>query len=180
MKEKFWNLPNALSLSRALLAVVVVILVIYSKITEAIVVFIIAALTDAIDGFLAKKDHKDNSIGIILDPICDKILIISAVISLIIKLNLELWKLVIFARDIFIALGFVIVLSAPVKKKINLKADIAGKTTTFLQISTIISIVLLPRYQNMLIILVLISSLFTIINYGRRFIDYFKTDKNLT
>lgn len=172
MKGKFFNLANIASLSRVLLAIVFVILVIYSKTRTALIIFIIAALTDVIDGHIARSTKQDKSIGIILDPICDKILIISAVIALVIKLNLPLWKLIIFAKDLLIMIGAIIVLSVKTDKKFKFKVNKIGKITTFLQLLTIVSIISFPRYENLFILLVIICSVLTVFNYSKSFVKH--------
>lgn len=81
--ERFWNIPNALSISRLALAAVAWGLIARSLFTAALVVFSIAAITDALDGFIARLLKQESDIGRQLDPLVDKILIIGTLVYLL-------------------------------------------------------------------------------------------------
>lgn len=78
-----WNVPNALTASRFLLAVVVFVLVAYEAYTSALVCFLIAAGTDWIDGKWARHYGQITKVGRIFDPFVDKIIICGAFIALV-------------------------------------------------------------------------------------------------
>lgn len=78
-----WNVPNALTASRFLLAVVVFGLVAYEAYTSALVCFLIAAGTDWIDGKWARHYGQVTKVGRIFDPFVDKIIICGAFIALV-------------------------------------------------------------------------------------------------
>ncbi|MBN2233245.1 MAG: CDP-diacylglycerol--glycerol-3-phosphate 3-phosphatidyltransferase [Deltaproteobacteria bacterium] len=80
------NLPNILTMSR-ILAVPLIILLLYStnrwiNLFTA-VVFVLAAVTDALDGYLARKHHTVTPLGKLLDPVADKVLVLSAFVMLV-------------------------------------------------------------------------------------------------
>ena len=79
----FWNLPNALTLSRPALGAVAWGLIAYEKYAAALGVFLVAALTDALDGWLARKLGQASAIGRALDPLVDKVLIIGTLAYLL-------------------------------------------------------------------------------------------------
>lgn len=81
--ERFWNVPNALSISRLALAAVAWGLIARSLFTAALVVFSIAAITDALDGYIARRLKQESDIGRQLDPLVDKILIIGTLVYLL-------------------------------------------------------------------------------------------------
>jgi CDP-diacylglycerol---glycerol-3-phosphate 3-phosphatidyltransferase len=81
--EKFWNVPNVLTLSRLGLAVVVFAFVAHSWYWSALVVFSIAALTDALDGYFARLLDQGTAIGRQLDPLVDKVIVCGAFIYLL-------------------------------------------------------------------------------------------------
>jgi CDP-diacylglycerol--glycerol-3-phosphate 3-phosphatidyltransferase len=81
--EAFWNVPNILTLSRLGLAVVVFALVAYGWYWSALVVFVIAALTDALDGYFARLLDQGTTIGRQLDPLVDKVIVCGAFIYLL-------------------------------------------------------------------------------------------------
>src|SRR5690349_2287096 len=81
--EAFWNVPNILTLSRLVLAVVVFALVANGRYWSALVVFVIAALTDALDGYFARLLDQGTIIGRQLDPLVDKVIVCGAFIYLL-------------------------------------------------------------------------------------------------
>ncbi len=68
MVENFWNVPNALTLSRLVLAIVVFAFVANEWYWSALIIFVIAALTDALDGYFARLLNQGTAIGRQLDP----------------------------------------------------------------------------------------------------------------
>lgn len=76
------NLPNKLTLLRALLVPVFIVFALIDRITmnftAALIVFILASITDALDGYIARKNNLVTTFGKFLDPLADKILVISA------------------------------------------------------------------------------------------------------
>src|SRR3954452_22051522 len=83
LPPKFWNVPNTLTLSRLVLAVVVFALISYGYYWSAVVVFTLAALTDALDGYLARLLDQATPIGRQLDPLVDKVIVAGAYIYLL-------------------------------------------------------------------------------------------------
>jgi CDP-diacylglycerol--glycerol-3-phosphate 3-phosphatidyltransferase len=82
LPENFWNVPNALTLSRLALAVVVFVCVANAWYRTALAVFIVAALTDALDGYFARLLNQGTAIGRQLDPLVDKVIVCGAFIYL--------------------------------------------------------------------------------------------------
>jgi len=110
-------------------------------------VFVLASLSDAIDGYIARTKGQKTKAGTILDPLADKLLLSSAFICLYAKeslnsgLNLPLWiVLVVISRDLIILLGSVVIFI--VKQNLILVPTKWGKFTTALQMLAIISALL--------------------------------------
>lgn len=82
-RPSFWNVPNLLTLSRLVLGVFVFGLIAYEYYFVAAAVFGIAALTDALDGYIARLLNQATAIGRQLDPLIDKVLIAGAYIFLL-------------------------------------------------------------------------------------------------
>ena len=80
---RFWNVPNTLTMSRLLLAVVVFAQVSYGYYRSALVVFTLAAVTDALDGYLARLLDQATPIGRQLDPLIDKVIVAGTYIYLL-------------------------------------------------------------------------------------------------
>ncbi len=87
LSEQMWNVPNKLSAARLLLAIICFILIPMQWYRAALAVFVIAAGTDWIDGWYARKYDMVTQLGRILDPFCDKILICGAYILLAVEMR---------------------------------------------------------------------------------------------
>jgi CDP-diacylglycerol--glycerol-3-phosphate 3-phosphatidyltransferase len=80
---RFWNVPNTLTLSRLVLAVAVFALISYGFYLAAVVVFSLAALTDALDGYFARLLNQGTALGRQLDPLIDKVIVAGTYIYLL-------------------------------------------------------------------------------------------------
>lgn len=78
--ERIWTVPNLLSLARLVLSVVVFVLVVRADWPAATILFIIAASTDRLDGWYARRFNQISRLGRIFDPLVDKVLICGAFI----------------------------------------------------------------------------------------------------
>ena len=83
VKPRFWNVPNSLTVSRMVLALGVFALIEYQLFWWALVLFIIAAATDALDGYFARLLKQDTPVGRQLDPLIDKVIVAGAYIYLV-------------------------------------------------------------------------------------------------
>ena len=124
------NLPNCLTLMRILLVPVMVLLTETALYPWALAVFVLAALTDTLDGYLARKNGQVTAFGKFLDPVADKALVTCAFVCLCVRDVLPVWFvcLVVF-RDLVVD-G--LRLSAAAKGTVNAAAP-SGKIKTVLQ-----------------------------------------------
>ncbi|NOY62689.1 MAG: CDP-alcohol phosphatidyltransferase family protein [Gammaproteobacteria bacterium] len=100
------DIPNAISILRIALVPMLVLLLVQARFTEALLLFAIAGVSDALDGFLAKHYGWVSRLGSILDPLADKLLLVSSYVTLGLLGFLPLWLVVaVIARDIIIVLG---------------------------------------------------------------------------
>jgi len=130
------SLPNALTLIRILLIPVFVIFLISKSFQNALITFVIAGITDGLDGFIAKIWHQRTELGSYLDPIADKLLLASAFITLAILRIIPSWlTVIVMSRDILIALGFWVLTMT--NHKPTLKPRYTSKITTVFQILTV-------------------------------------------
>lgn len=138
------NLPNILTLTRVLLIPVFVIFIINKSFMYALITFTIAGVTDGIDGLLARITRQRTELGAFLDPIADKLLLISVYITLGIIEMLPSWlTVIVISRDVIISLGFLVMMLTGYRPQIH-PSFISKMTTTF-QILTIL-LVLLKGY----------------------------------
>lgn len=134
------GLANKLTLIRIFLVPIFIISLGYNQPLIALIVFTVAGLTDALDGYIARKRNEITMFGKIVDPIADKTLLLSAFIFIYnsnLAIKFPFWLVVlVISRDIYILFGsFLIYL---IKGHIRVHPSVFGKATTFLQISTVI------------------------------------------
>ncbi|RKY32293.1 MAG: CDP-diacylglycerol--glycerol-3-phosphate 3-phosphatidyltransferase [Candidatus Omnitrophota bacterium] len=115
----------------------------------ALSIFILAVVSDAVDGYIARKAKQKSEAGLILDPLGDKLLLVSAFILIYLKfpggVRFPMWViLVVITRDVLILLGAVVIFM--VKKDINIVPTLWGKLTTIFQMLTITVVLLYWKY----------------------------------
>jgi CDP-diacylglycerol--glycerol-3-phosphate 3-phosphatidyltransferase len=138
------NFPTVLTLSRIVLIPIFIFTVIRHTLFGAIV-FGIASITDFLDGYLARRSGEITKFGIILDPIADKFLVISALIVLVDMERLPSWIAIMIIVREFLVTGLRAVALA---KDIVIPAEIGGKIKTTTQIVAIICLILKKSILN--------------------------------
>jgi len=104
------NLPNLITLGRLLAVPLTIWLILSGAFWAAFWVFIAAGISDAVDGFIAKRFNLRTQIGALLDPVADKALLVSVYITLGIARQLPAWLVILVVfRDLMIVGGFVLV-----------------------------------------------------------------------
>ena len=135
------NIPNLLTILRILLVPLVVILLMDSAYAMALAVFILAGVTDGLDGFLARVLKQKTLLGAYLDPLADKALIASSFITLSILGFIPGWlTVIVIARDLVILLGISLLTILSVSFQIRPVA--VSKVTTALQLFTVFFVLL--------------------------------------
>ncbi|MCK4534894.1 MAG: CDP-alcohol phosphatidyltransferase family protein, partial [Syntrophobacterales bacterium] len=100
------NIPNMLTMIRIILVPVFVILLMQGSFSHALAVFVVAGVTDGLDGFLARILRQQTVLGSYLDPLADKALIITAFVALSILDIIPGWlAVIVISRDCVILLG---------------------------------------------------------------------------
>lgn len=142
------NLPNWITIFRILLIPFFVAMILKYRQVHleyfryyAICIFLLAVISDAVDGAIARISHKKTQIGTLLDPLADKLLLLSAILLLSIPIpglkQLPIWVLVTFiSRDLILIFGAVVVYLH--NQKLTIKPNLLGKVTTFSQMLTVI------------------------------------------
>jgi len=154
------NIPNTLTIFRILLVPVFIIFLINNNLWMALMIFILAGITDGLDGLIARVLNQRTLIGAYLDPIADKFLLISAYLALTIKNMLPAWlSVIVISRDIIILSG--IALLFLMAKKFIIRPSLLSKATTVSQILAIIA-VLADIEGYYLIQIVAVTALLTI------------------
>lgn len=116
MSSRIVTLPNVLTIFRMVLIPIFVSLLFYQRFVWALVVFVLAGVTDGLDGLLARRFDQQSQLGTILDPIADKLMLVTAFIVLSMRgvfhsplpkhLPVPFWVTVaVISRDVFIIVG---------------------------------------------------------------------------
>ena len=135
------NVPNVLTLARILLVPVLVVALLEETpngSTVAAIVFALAALTDGLDGYLARARDSVTTFGKVMDPIADKLLIAAALISLVSLDRVAAWvAMVIIARE-FAVSGLRI---AAGQQGLVIPASSLGRLKTLLQVAAVMAVI---------------------------------------
>jgi CDP-diacylglycerol--glycerol-3-phosphate 3-phosphatidyltransferase len=135
------NLPNVLTVVRILLVPVLVVALLAETPNGdllAAIVFAVASLTDALDGWLARSRNSVTTFGKLMDPIADKLLVVGALLSLVSLNRLEAWvAMVIIARELTVTM----LRLAATQQGVVLAAGPLGKVKTCLQVVMVLSLI---------------------------------------
>jgi cardiolipin synthase len=142
---KLHYLPNAITVLRIALVPVFILALNADQYATALAVFVIAGVSDSLDGFIAKRFDLVTRLGTILDPVADKILLISAYIMLAVGGELPLWLvLTVGFRDLIIVGGYLAYTS--LIGPLQTRPTYLSKLNTFLQIALVV-LILAQRAQ---------------------------------
>ena len=161
------NLPNKLTVVRMALVPFFVASLLLSGSNEtlkwvALVLFVVASLTDFLDGYIARKYNLITNFGKFMDPLADKILTISGMICLIELGRIPSWIVVIIVAREFIISGFRLIAT---EHGIVIAANYWGKwKTTFQMIMIILMIMNLPALQMVTTIVMWVALVLTIVS----------------
>ncbi|MDD6325371.1 MAG: CDP-diacylglycerol--glycerol-3-phosphate 3-phosphatidyltransferase [Lachnospiraceae bacterium] len=138
------NLPNRLTVLRVCMVPVFVVFMLWDGLGSAAkyvaaAIFILASMTDWLDGYLARKNNLVTDFGKFMDPIADKLLVCSAMICLVEKGVLPAWIVIIIIGREFIISGFRLVAS---DKGVVIAASYWGKFKTVSQMLMVILLIL--------------------------------------
>lgn len=131
------NLPNFLTLLRIVAIPVFLILLVDGRYPEALVVFVAAGVTDALDGAIARLTDTRTTLGAYMDPAADKLLLLSAFISLSFMNEVPRWlTVIVLSRDVVVVLGYFL-LFAMTQETMDIRPSASGKLATFLQLAAV-------------------------------------------
>lgn len=145
-REKFWNVPNALTLIRVALVPVLALMLLQKKALGALVVIFLAGLTDVLDGLAARAWNQRTRIGTIIDPLADKLLLSTAFILLTVQslgfsYVIPLWlTAVVIGRDFLILAGGVVIYR--IRGPREFPPTVSGKISTIFQVATVFWVIL--------------------------------------
>jgi CDP-diacylglycerol--glycerol-3-phosphate 3-phosphatidyltransferase len=178
------NLPNSLTILRIFFVPLLVVVLLTQEPNFdfwglpihfevwGVLILLVAAATDAIDGYIARKWREVTTLGILLDPIADKLLISAAFISLVEMGLVQAWMVVIIIGREFIVVGLRNIATA---EGVIIPASALGKTKMVLQVLAGCAIILAARHPalkplgNVLLWLVVLSAVASAAHYFQMF-----------
>lgn len=173
------NLANKISIARIILIPFFIAAIVYSRLDIALAIFMLAVISDAADGFIARALKQKTELGTVLDPVADKLLLMSAYITLSIANLKELITIppyvmiVVISRDVIIVLGSIMVYM--IKGSLEVSPSIVGKITTFFQMMTIVSVLMQFKYSaavwNIAVTLTIASGIDYVVKGSRQLND---------
>ena len=155
------NLSNRLTILRILMIPLIVIFLNYDLEKWALGVFFLAGITDALDGFFARVRKEKTQLGTILDPLADKLLLVSTFVTLSFLGMLPLWLVIlVISRDLILVLGSVV--RYITTGNLTVSPTILGKMTTVLQLFAVFDALVrdifghffIPRFLSPLLVAV--------------------------
>ncbi|MBW2027950.1 MAG: CDP-alcohol phosphatidyltransferase family protein [Deltaproteobacteria bacterium] len=158
------TVANLITTIRIILAPIFIIYLINEQFSSALIVFVLCALSDGLDGMMARLFKQQSRLGTYLDPLADKILLIATFIALLARNHIPNWlTVVVIARDILILSGVIVLFLN--RLEFNIRPSILGKLATCSQFATVISI-LSKEYLGLpvefLVFIFYVTGLFTI------------------
>src|SRR5256885_14488786 len=173
MKGRIWTVPNQITLLRLGFIPVFLILISYEQYKWALLVLVVAGLSDGIDGLLARKLNQRSALGAYLDPIADKLLLSSSFVILAFEKQVAWWlTIIVLSRDVLILIVAVVILLVSGYRPFP--PSIYGKLTTATEIILVFLVVLGAAYPNyrvgvldhLLVYTVTVLSIFSAFHYS--------------
>jgi cardiolipin synthase (CMP-forming) len=147
MKGHVWTVPNQITLLRLGFLPFFLILVFYEEYKWSLAVLLFVALTDAIDGFLARKLHQKSALGAYLDPIADKLLLSSSFVVLSMGKKIPWWlTIMVLSRDILLLVVATVIII--VQGYRPFPPSLLGKATTLFEIALVCLVIFVAAYPN--------------------------------
>ena len=132
-----WNLPNAISMSRVVLAV----LFLGASWEQRLWLIAIASFSDFLDGWLARRRHIASRWGALIDPLTDRIFVFVAICVYLFEGQIATWQYAAFLlRDVMTAVGFLVAKAMPSLRMVDFRARWSGKVVTVLQLVVLFTI----------------------------------------
>jgi cardiolipin synthase len=139
--NQIFRLPNAITVMRIALVPVLILVLKEEDYASGLLVFLLAGISDALDGFIAKRYNLRSRLGALLDPLADKILLVSAYVMLTVLDQIPFWLMLTVAfRDLLIIGGYLVYTS--LVGSVHMRPSGLSKFNTFMQIALVVLILL--------------------------------------
>lgn len=159
----FFTLPNSVSLSRLFLALI--FLLVSSPMGRAAVI-LAAGATDFLDGWLARRGKSVTASGALIDPLADRAFVLTAVSAYLVNGILTTSQYFLFlSRDLATAIGFLVAQLVPGLRPVVFQARMLGKIVTVLQLGTLVIVLFMPAFKDILVTVIAVVSVASIVDY---------------
>jgi cardiolipin synthase (CMP-forming) len=159
------NIPNLLTLFRVFL-IPIFILIFFSNINNSllisILIFLIAGFTDILDGYIARKYNLTTKFGMVLDPLADKLMLLTVLTCLVIYDYTSMWILIIVgAKEVFMIISAIFLYN----DNTIIPSNIFGKVSTFLFYISIFILSLDLSFGDYFLYAAVASAVVALVNY---------------
>lgn len=166
------NLPNLLTSFRFLL-IPVFVYFFFSDLSYgmeiAVGVFLLAGLTDTMDGYIARKYNKITKLGIVLDPLADKLMLITVLVCVTLSKNIPIWIIALVTlKEVLMILGAISLWN---EDNSVIPANIIGKLATLLSYIAIVSILFEFPYSRQILYAFVATALIALVVYLNAFLS---------
>ncbi len=132
-EQPSFNIPNCITLGRVLTVPFVFWLLLSGRYQTAFFIFVLAGLSDAVDGWLAKRYNWQTELGAYLDPLADKLLVVCIFVAMGWQGELPSWLVIaVVSRDLLIITG--VMLAWVLDQPVNIRPLVVSKANTFAQL----------------------------------------------
>jgi cardiolipin synthase (CMP-forming) len=147
MQGRIFTVPNQITLLRLGFLPLFLVSIVYDHYRWALLILVVAGVSDGVDGLLARSLNQSSSLGAYLDPIADKLLLSSSFVILAFKQQIDLWLMIfVLSRDVTILVVAVVILLMFGYRPFP--PSIFGKLNTFFQIVMVFSVLLRAAYPQ--------------------------------
>jgi cardiolipin synthase (CMP-forming) len=172
-EEVFMNIPNIITMVRFLLIPVFVYFFFSENqysIEIAVAVFILSGITDTLDGYIARRYNQITKLGIVLDPLADKIMLITVLASVTISNNIPIWIIAVVAiKEILMIAGAISLYN---ERDIVIPANIFGKISTLLSYIAILAVLFELPYNRTILYSYIAMTTLSLFIYLNRFLVF--------
>lgn len=128
------TIPNLITIARLIIVPIVIVMIMQGRWVSAFVLFVIAGVSDGIDGFIARRFHMQSEFGAYIDPLADKALLVSIYVTLAIVGAIPSWlAIVVVSRDAMIVSA--VLLSWVMARPVEIRPLLVSKLNTAAQIA---------------------------------------------
>jgi cardiolipin synthase (CMP-forming) len=167
------NIPNLLTMVRFLLIPVFVYFFFSQNpysLEIAVSVFILSGVTDTLDGYVARRLNQITRLGTVLDPLADKIMLITVLASVTISNNIPIWIIVVVAvKELLLIVGAFTLYN---ERDIVIPANVFGKITTILSYMAILAVLFELPYSRAILYTYITMTILALLIYLNNFLAF--------